>query len=260
MPKTPTSPFSSFDRATSEAYTKHRMLALLVGEPGSRKTTFCLEAPGPTVVLSLDQGLEGVVNRILDEQPEKEIYVKEYDWHPVRDEDLQATAVEIRDQFTADYETAVVNARTVIVDKETDVWGLFRYAEFGPEGNDAPRNYPALNARYRKMVNMAKASDANVFFIEGMKDEWGTKINSKTGAQGAASTGKRIRSGFGELDGLVHMVLYFEGLSPNDWKMHVGKVRGPGAMDVAGQTFEGGLKFSDFAQLVFPDSTEEEWS
>ena len=220
-------------------------------------------------VFSLDQGMEGVVGRELRNNPKKEIYVREHDWNPTRDFAgpdeymlLKKQAVEIRDQYMADFELAVKHARTILVDKETDVWGLFRYAEFGPEGNDAQRNYPALNQRYRRLVNMAKATEVNVGFIDGMKDEWGSTVKGN-GAKGAASTGRRIRNGFGELDGLVHLCLTHSGLQPdaekpNYWNINVGKARGPEGWMYAG-TDVGNLTFQEFALLIYPDSSPEDW-
>ena len=256
MAKVTASPFARYTRATTEAYTKHRLIGLSYGEPGSRKTSFWLEAPGPIVVMSFDKGLEGVVDRVLRDNPSKQIYVKEYEWLPTT-ETSQEDAITLRDEFTEDFEHAIQNARTVLIDKETDLWELFRYAEFGAP-NDAPRNYPALNQRYRRLVNMPKALDVNVGFVEGMKDEWGSKVNKKTGAQGAAATGNRIRAGFGELDGLVHLILHHHGVGQNDWAFTVGKVRGPNGVQVAGETLTN-LTFPEFAMTVFPDSSPEDW-
>lgn len=258
MAKAASNPFAKYTRANTEL--KERLIGLSIGEPGSRKTSFWLEGPGPIFVQSLDHGMEGVVARVLEEDPTKEIYVQEYDWSPNPDDDLnsmQERAVELRDQLTADFENAVQHAKTVVWDKENDVWELFRYAEFGSP-NDSPRNYPALNQRYRRLINMAKASDINFGLVAGMKDEWVKQINKKTGAQGAVGSGNRIRAGFGELDGLVHMVLHHRGIGPDDWSIEVGKVRGPGAVEIAGQTLPN-LSFPDFAQLVFPSSSPSDW-
>ncbi len=260
MAKQTVDPLAQFQKARAEDYLKHRLIGLSAGEPGSRKTSFWLEAPGPIVLFSLDRGLEGVVNRILDGDTSKDIRVVEYDWCPTKDEDLQQQACDIRDTFASQFEVACTHARTVILDKEGDLWSLYRYAEFGPEQNDAPRNYPALNQRYRKLISMAKASDANFGFIDGMKDQWG-EVTKKSGAKGAASTGLRIRSGFGELAGLVHLEMLHTGLSPKDWAITVGKSRGPGGADIAGQTFthEEVGTFQQLASLIFPDSDESDW-
>ena len=246
--------FARYQKA--DAPVKQRIIGLSLGEVGSRKTSFWLEAPAPIVVFSFDRGLEGVVERY---QHDKSIYVAEYDWSPNPDEETltQEQAIELREKFTADFEHAIQVARTVIIDKETDLWELFRYAEFGAP-NDAPRNYPALNQRYRRLINMPKSLDINFGLIEGMKDEWVSKVNKKTGATGAASSGNRIRAGFGELDGLVHMVMTHSGVSPKTWQIAVGKMRGPGAPELAGETIPS-LSFSEFGQLAFPESSVTDW-
>ncbi len=255
---------AAFTQATDAE--KYRLFGLSAGEPGSRKTSFWLEGPGPVAVFSLDQGLEGVVSREKRLHPEKEIWVKEYSWAPRKDVDMQEEAIQTRDAFEQHVLLASKHARTLLFDKEGDFWSLFRYAEFGPEQNDAPRNYPALNQRYRSWINLLKNTDCNVGFIDGMKDEWGTKVNERTGARGAASTGKRIRSGFGDLPGLVHIELYHSGLGPvgevpdatRDWNIHVGKARGSEGWKYAGNDI-GHMTFQEVGMLIFPESDIADW-
>jgi hypothetical protein len=251
---TKSSPFARFQKANEEV--RQRIIGLSAGDVGSRKTSFWLEAPGPIVIISLDKGLEGVVQRYQDD---KEIYVAEYEWSPNPDDPTmtQDQAVELRDKITEDFESAIQNARTVIIDKENDLWELFRYAEFGAP-NDAPRNYPALNQRYRRLINMPKSLDINFGCIDGLKDEWVSQVNRKTGSRGAVASGNRIRAGFGELDGLVHIVLNHTGVSPDTWGITVGKARGPGGFDIAGKELSN-LSFPEFAWLVFPDSLKSDW-
>lgn len=251
MPVVKSNPFARYTKAT-DAY-KYRLIGRSVGEPGSRKTSFWLEAPGPIVVFSFDQGLEGVVERY---QEHKDIYVKEYDWSPTEELD-QDDAIAMRDEFIGDFEHAIQHARTVLIDKETDLWELFRYAEFGAP-NDAPRNYPQLNQRYRKYMNMPKATDINFGLIQSMKDEWKTVQKRDGSGEKGANTGRRIPQGFGELEGLVHVNLFHRGHSPNNWTVEVGKVRGPGVPDVADQTFPS-LTFTELAMLIFPGTSEEDW-
>lgn len=234
---------------------KNRLIWASVGLPGSGKTHFALTAPAPIVVFSFDRGLEGVVEGF---QESKEIYVAEYDWSPTEDLDQQV-AIDLRDKVIEDFEDAVQKARTVIIDKETDMWELFRYAEFGAP-NDSPRNYPALNQRYRRLINMAKASDVNFGCLQGMKAEWAAKVNKKTGAQGAAATGQMIRAGFGELEGLVHVdLLHTYDKAEKSYIIEVGKSRGPGGFNVQGETLAG-IDFPTLAQMVFPDSEEDDWA
>lgn len=240
---------------------KPRIIGRSFGEAGTGKTDFWLGAPGPIAFFSFDKGLEGVVEKF---QENKDIYVAEYEWSPT--ENLpQSEAIALRDQVIEDFETAIMNARTVIIDKETDMWELFRYAEFGAP-NDAPRNYPQLNQRYRRLINMPKATDINFGCIQGMKSVWGQKTNRISGKQTPFDTGEREAAGFSELEGLVHVNL-FHTREDGTFKIQVGKARGPGSFVVQDQTFDIDLHedgqaegFREFAKLLFPESTDEDWS
>lgn len=234
---------------------KYRVIGRSYGEVGTGKTHFWLTAPGPIVVQSLDQGLEGVA---LEEFGKKEIYPIEYDWHPT-EEMSQAEAIEIRDKFIKDFEFACKHARTVLWDKETDVWELFRYAEFG-EPNDSPRNYPKLNQRYRKYVNLPKALDINFGLIQGMKDEWKTVSKRKSSGEvvsAGAATGNRVAQGYGDLDGLVHVNLQHR-REDGKFYINVGKARGPASTDMQ-DSEQCNISFAEFGQLLFPDSSDEDW-
>jgi hypothetical protein len=197
-------------------------------------------------------------------QGEKEIWYHEYPWSPSGDDTDVEKAKDVRDEFTENYAYSVQKARTVVLDKETDLWQLFRIAD-GLTGGDNQKDYAGVNARMRHLVNLAKASDVNLGIIEGMKDKWGPVLNKRSGVVGQGPTGERVPAGFKEMEGLVHMVLIHTGLSPATWQVQVGKVRGPGSMDLAEQTFpfdlgnEETLTFGAFAQLVFPDSSEKDW-
>ncbi len=254
MAKLSENPFARFTHA-DQGY-RQRLIGASFGEVGTGKTSFWLGAPGPIVVLSFDKGLEGVVEKY---QAEKQIYFKEYSWSPSEfgdDNDAaQAAAVDLRDQVIADYEHALTIARTVVVDKETQGWEIFRYAAFGAP-NDAPRNYPKLNQAYRHFVNLGKDTDLNIGFIQSVKDEWST-VKKADGSTKGAFTGKRVRTGFSELDELVHIDLRHR-REDGKFLIDVGKSRGPGSGDIQDQTFEN-LSFSDFAMMVFPDSKVEDW-
>ena len=251
--------FEGFTKATNKV--KQRIIAASFGEVGTLKTSFWLSAPGPIALFSLDQGLEGVIEPF---QEEKDIWVKEYEWNPT-DELSQQEAIDLRDEFIRNFEYAVQNARTVVIDKETQLWELFRYAEFGAP-NDAPKNYPQLYQRYRRLVNMPKAFDINFGLIQGMRTPWEPKINRKTGAQGAVKTDQRVRKGMDEVDELVHVnIEHFLGPvvgsedEGNQFQMRIGKARGPGGRDIQNSTLPA-MTFPEFAQLVFPGTDESDWT
>lgn len=245
--------FSRYSKATIDV--KERIIAASYGEPGAGKTTFWLTAPAPVVFLSFDKGLEGVVEPYAGT---KDIYVDEYEWAPAPGAEMeQDEAIAIRDKFTENFEYAVQHARTVVWDKENDVWDLFKYAEFGPERAGAPKNWESLKQRVRRLINMPKATDINFGLIQGMRNEWVSQVNKRTGAKGITRSGNRVRAGMEDVESLVHVNI--EHIRENGvFSLHVGKSRGPGSRDVQDQTFTN-LTFPDFAMLVFPDSEPETW-
>lgn len=244
--------------------TKQRIISANFGEAGSGKTTWWLGAPGPIVIQSFDMGLEGVVETFAKE---KDIYVVEYElMNPDGTELDQARGEEVRDKFIEDYEAALKSARTIIWDRETDVFDVFKYAENG--GVDAngsnPLNWDKLKGRLRRLINMSKATDVNFGLIQGMKNEWAAgKVNQNTGKKGIVQTGARVRKGMDDVDALVHINIEHVRVpggdgEPSKFLINVGKSRGPGNRDVQDQTFEG-LTFVEFAQLVYPDSNPSDW-
>ncbi len=137
------SPFSRFAKATTEV--KQRIIAASTGEVGTGKTTFWLGAPAPIVFLSFDKGLEGVVEPYAKD---KDIFVAEYEWAPAPGAVLeQSAAQDLRDKFTEDFEHATKHARTVVLDRETDVWKLFKFAEFGVSEKGAPQDWDTLKSQ-----------------------------------------------------------------------------------------------------------------
>jgi len=247
MPKT-VNEFARYMRA--DATYKHRLIAASYGEVGTGKTSFWLGAPGPIVVQTLDQGLEGVVERFT---AEKEIYIAAYDvGQQVGGEYTPELASAARDKFVEDFEHALGIARTIIWDRESDMFSLFAYAEFGsPDkyGVATPKDWDKLKGGIRRLIALAKTSDVNFGIIQGMRDEW---AKGKMG-----KTGNRIRNGMDDIDALVHINI--EHTRDNGvFGINVGKSRGPGSMDIQDKSFQG-VSFVDFAQLVFPDSDESDW-
>lgn len=234
---------------------KNRIIGASVGEPGSGKTTFWLTAPGPIYLQSFDRGLEGVVEPYT---AEKEINVREYDWSPAPGAPLeQSAAIDLRDEFIEDFELAIQKGRTVIWDTETAVWGLFKFAEFGVSEKGMPQDWDSLKQRCRRLINLPKPLDINFGLLQSLKNEWVPTVNNKTGKTGITQSGNRIRAGMDDVESLVHVNI--EHVRENgEFSLKIGKSRGPGSRDVQDQTFTN-LTFPEFAGLVFPDSSPEDW-
>lgn len=245
-------------------YLKQRLITANVGEPGSGKTSWWLRgAPCPIIVLSLNKGLEGVVEEQV--QAGREIYVREFEWAPAPGTEMeQQVAVDLRDDFATTFEDACKPGmcRSLFVDLETEMWDLFKYAEFGPERAGVPKNWESLKQRVRRLINMPKGTDLNFGMLQAMGNEWVPVINKKTGAKGIGQTGNRIRKGMDDVESLCHINITHAAYRGADDKqvfaLQVGKSRGPGAPDVQNQTLEN-VDFQTFAQLVFPQSLASDW-
>jgi hypothetical protein len=250
--KTAIDKFARFKKATDDL--KHRIIANSLGEVGTGKTSFWLGAPGPIVVQTMDLGLEGVVEPFT---ADKDIYVADYDiGQTIGSAFTHALAVEARDKFIADFEDAIGKARTIVWDRETDVWKLFYFAEFGTDdayGAAPPKDWDKLKGHLRRMIAMAKASDVNFGLIQGMRNEWA----KGGGARNMGQTGRRIPDGMDDIDALVHTNLMHT-RTGKDFSITVGKSRGPGGFNIQDETFQN-VTFAELAMLIFPDSEPEQW-
>lgn len=251
-----TDPFARYVKASTEV--KPRILAASYGEEKSGKTSWWLGAPGPIVFQTLDQGLEGVVEPFTKD---KDIYIASYDLGQGVGEDYTvAKAQEARAKFIEDFEHAIQTARTVVWDRETDVFDLFFFAEFGTDDAFAaapPKDWDRLKGKIRRLIAMAKASDVNFGLIQGMKNEWVQKTNPKTGAKAATQSGTRIRKGMDDIPSLVHTNIYHSRVG-NEFSITVDNTRGPGSGNVQGETFAN-LSFVELATMIYPEVDESFW-
>ena len=248
---------SDWSQYRSSRDTTPRLIGSSFGEEGTGKSTFWLWGPAPVVVLSLDFGSPHVIDGVRKERG-VEIVELEYPWSPT-DDSTQEAAIELRDAFVRDYRYALKYARTVIIDKESQLYPLFTAAEW-PEGYDPePREWAPLQQRYRALINEAKTTDVNLGLVQGMKSPWEKPAGGKL-----AKTKERVRRGFAEIGELVFMNIehYIEMLPGQDpsyqFMLRTGKLCGPGARQMQYREMPA-VTFQEFGMLLFPDSSEADW-
>lgn len=259
-----------FNPASGEK--KHRTIATIEGEVGTGKTYFCLTAPGPILVQDIDQGTEGVIEKFVEEG--KEIYHEQYVWNPGEpDEDtdnlkeeaeLKEAAIEIRNKFEKDLFYAIDNGvRSSIIDTESRIWQVYRYAEFGgPNGEQ--RDYDKLNLRFEAIIHKAKERDVNLFLIRSMKDRWGMYGKPKAdGRKSFAKSGREVW-GYEHLSGCVFIELTFIHDAEDEaapYKIKVGKCRHNKDLQFSTQDLgKDRFTFPQFGTLLIDGSSEEDWS
>ncbi len=256
------SEFAGFQECT-DVIAPSRLIFRSYGKEKAGKTHFGLTGPGPVAVLSFDIGLEGVVEKFTAQG--KRVFAADFEFD--KDKCQQADAIHLRDRFLAAYEVALAQARTIIIDTETELWELYRHAEF-PFGTDAPKNYVALNARYRDMIQRAYDCGVNLQLIQKVKEKWGTikKINSLgREVDSPYPTGQMEPAGFKEIGYLVQANLAHSWTKERGFVVDVVDCRQN--MQYAGCSLDATVMPSqtpptlpELGQLIFPDSQPESWA
>ena len=235
-----------------------RLIWRSYGPEKTGKNHFGYTAAGPIAVQSFDIGLEGVVEKFLHGSgvPRRDIRVVEYEFD--KENCSQDAAVVLRDQFVEDFETALRRARTIQWDTETEVWELFRFAEFGA-ASDAPKNYVELNTRYRDLIQQAYDADVSLQLIQKVKERWiSVKEPDRNGVARMRphNTGEMEPVGFKEAGYIVQANLQHSWTKERGFIVKVLNCRQN--MGIAGDEFEN-VDFPTLAQLVFPESHEDDW-
>jgi hypothetical protein len=230
-----------------------RLLVNIEGLDKGGKTHLALTAPGPIALFDMDRGLEGVVQKFMGD---KEILFTSYRHLPVVTEaDHKALWV----KFERDYDVALAGKgiRSIIFDTATELWEKARLAEFGRLSN-VQHMYPALNAKFRKLIDRAFDAEKNLILINKRKK---TYAQNKKGED--SWTGGWERAGFGETGYMVQVNLhaYAEGRGENGDVLFACEVINsrlqPG---LNGEVFSGELcSFPFIASLLRPDTELTDW-
>ncbi len=244
--------WGNFKELSSES--RYRMIWRSFGGEKTGKDHFGLTAPGPIAIQSFDIGLEGVVEKFLKQG--KDIRATNYEFD--KNECNQEAAQAIRDQFIEDYDVALKIARTIIWDTETELWELFRYAEFG-EMSDAPKNYVSLNSKYRDLIQRAYDTGVNLQLIQKVKERWGTvKKQNRDGRiiDSPFPTGEMEPVGFKECGYITQANFKHSWNKEDGFVLEVVNCRQN--MGIAGEKFTN-IEFPELAQIIFPESEEGDW-
>jgi hypothetical protein len=158
-----------------------RLIMALSGLEKTGKTHLALTAPAPITYLSLDFGTDGVIQPFA---AKKLIRIKEYKIPKARKSVERAEAMkqaeEVWEEFKDDYQFALDNSRTVVVDTETEVYELIRLARFGKLEQVKPMHYGPLYRELKEVIiKAAYESMANVILLQRLKKEY--KADAWTG-------------------------------------------------------------------------------
>jgi len=240
---TPVPFLPGFTRANSTV--KRRLILSIEALEGAGKTRCTLTTPGPSAFIHFDYGLEGVIEPF---QSVKPIYIAtvKLNFNGTRERIIAAAEEELA-KVEKNYQTALTQARTIVIDTGSELWELLRLAAFGKLEKVMPHQYAEVNQTMTRLIKLAYDSEANLLLTHRLKAEW---INDKR-------TGAYEFSGMKDIPFLVqaHARMWTDG---EGYHLKVGKCR-QNASVVGLELVNEMITFPTLAQFVFPDSEPKDW-
>ena len=184
----------AFTEAASKI--KNRLIMTIDALEKSGKNHLAFSAPDPIAIISLDVGLEGVLQKF----KKKRIYVSEHRL-PITTGMSDAKALEIslkvwkaiRQDYCDALDTKEI--RTIICDTGTEMWENCRLSWFGKLTEVLPHHYAKPNKEWSDLVRMGYENDKNVIWLHKLKDEY----------TGNKRTGEYKRAGQSDMGFLVQV-------------------------------------------------------
>lgn len=187
---------------------KSKYKHLLIGTDGwsnTGKSEFCLSAPGPGIFLCLDRGHEAMLDNQNPPKTRRDDFAFKVIKVPMATQLSQDGYAEYWKAFCVAYWAALDNpdARTVVIDGDSDSWELQRLANFGKLTKVLPIKYTEVNAQRRAMIARAFDSGKIVIFTNKVKEEYDNSEDDAIGKK----TGNVKRQGYQDQDYLYQLQL-----------------------------------------------------
>jgi hypothetical protein len=240
------------------------IIATSQGLPGGGKSHFWMTAPGPIAWFLFDpNGLEGLRANPLFESKEVHVfdYCGELNIGKLPDEERMAAALAAMANFQKDWDIAIAaGARTLVIDKETMLWEMLRYAH-DEVSSPTPKNFHELNLMYRGWIQDATVNKRNLGFIRDVRETWGIIGRSKEGKPQQGFTGKYKPEGQKYLTGNVQLSMEHRwNAEAREFETEIlDKCRLGEAKLLMGKVVPE-MDFPTLAMMLYPESDEETWS
>jgi hypothetical protein len=162
------------------------------GMQGKGKTYFSFTAPEPIGLINFDDGWQRVIHHFQGKSINK-ADIESPDipkgWTPEQVTNLYAPVYE---QFKREFEFALANMRTVVVDTMTSAWAIARLAFLGTQGGVKGKQYAysPVNDDFRRLLRLRrKHPETNIILLHREKAEY---VSDQ-------KTGNFELAGFGEI-------------------------------------------------------------
>lgn len=236
---------------------KYRRLMIgLEGLANSGKTEFALSAPGPGLGVCLDRGMDLFDNITPPSTRRPNWALKTVDV-PKAISMKQETALEYWREFKKTLYAAIDNpdARSVLLDGDSDSWELQRLAEFGKLLQVPSHLYSGVNAARRGLY--ARLYDSGKIIIAT------NKLKAEYKALGAdpdkrEATGRFVRQGFSDHDYLWSIQLRMMRDDTQGYGLKILMCKANSSL-VGLELWNTDCNFESLVQVVYPQIPPSEW-
>ena len=236
---------------------------LLIGTDGwdnTGKTEFALSAPGPGIVICLDRGFDSVFDNPKPPKTRRDDFAFKVIKTPLPTQLTQPEYIAQWKAFYEEYKAALANpdARTVVLDGDSDSWELQRLAEFGRTTQVPSLQYPNVNAARKAMIARAWDSGKIVISTNKLEVEYETKINDK-GKDVQVKTGRERRQGFRDWTYLYNVHLrHLRNTDTGEFGVRI--LMAKADTSLAGLELWGeDCNFQSVVQTIYPNVPLSEW-
>lgn len=238
-----------------------RLLVATDGWANTGKTEFALSAPGPIIWICVNRDFDGLLDNSNPPATRCNDYALKVIQIPLPGQ-LEGAAEYNKHwrAFYTEYMKALQNpdARTVILDGDSDTWELQRLAAFGKVTQVPSLMYPDVNAARKAMISRAWDSGKIVVSTNKLEHEYASKVNDK-GKDVQVKTGNLRRQGFRDWEYLwgVHLRHMRD---PDTNKFGVQLLMAKADTSLAGiELWDQDCNMPTLLQTIYPQVPLEEW-
>jgi hypothetical protein len=159
----------------------NRLICSVSGMDKTGKTHFALGAPAPIAFFNLNIGLEGVIQKfdsqigVFDLEMPEELGSHSLEKKSDKDKvviDMKNQAINEIHKFEGAWVAALKSpdVRTIVIDTNTELWGLYRIAEFGKTNQIPGHLYNYLNSKYKRRLSDVFKTDKNLILTHSMRE------------------------------------------------------------------------------------------
>lgn len=255
---------------------------LMVGTDGlseTGKTEFGMSAPGPGIVLCIDRGYEACLDNQEPPVARRDDFAFKVIQIPLASQSNSPKFyADYWQEFYKEYLKALANpdARTIVLDGDSDSWELQRLAAFGKLTQIPPLMYTECNAARRVMI--ARAYDSGKIIIATNKvkgeyvdevDKLGNPVLGNDGKPKRVRSGELERQGFSDTDYLWQVQLRHmykpAGINsitkketPQQWGVKIMKCKTNASL-VGSELWGSDCNFESLVQTIYPHIDVKEW-